>query len=214
MSVAKYLFRLSSGEYMYVGDYNNGNYLAIASDGTLSLVGDATAWEDLRVPVTSTKLGGSKDPDFAKVLDDGSGSQGVFAYLFSNTTEEEIYFDVQIPHSWKEGGTLYAHVHWSPTTAGAGGVTWGLEYSWSNIGAVFGNTTLATVDDTAAEAADTHQMTDAIEIDGTGKTHSSMMICRLYRDVADDNDTYAADVALLEFDFHFEVDAIADDSLP
>lgn len=214
MSVTKYLFRLSPDEYFIVGDYNEGNYLRISSDGTLNLVGDATTWEDLRVPVTSTKLGGSKDPDFAKVLDDGDSSQGVFSYLFSNTTEEEIYFTVQLSHSWKEGSTIFAHVHWSPTSAASGGVTWGLEYSWANIAGVFGNTTLATVDDTAAEAADTHQMTDSIEIDGTGKTHSSMILCRLYRDVADDNDTYAADVALLEIDFHYEIDAIADEALP
>ena len=50
----------------------------------------ATRYEDLRVPVTATKAGGSKEPGFIQVKDNGSGSQGVFAYAFDKTAEQEL----------------------------------------------------------------------------------------------------------------------------
>lgn len=56
------------------------------------LHGDARVWDDLRIPISATKLGGSKDPTFSQVLNDGAGSQGVFAYVFSASQEKELYF--------------------------------------------------------------------------------------------------------------------------
>jgi hypothetical protein len=53
-----------------------------------------------------------------------------------------------------------------------------------------------------------HKAVNATGIDGTGKTLSSMIICRLYRDVSDANDTYASDAFLLEIDFHYEIDTV------
>lgn len=214
MSINKYLFRLSTDEKFVVGDYNNGNYLVISDDGTLELVGDATTWDDLRIPITQTKLGGSKDPGFAKILDNGSGSQGVFAVLFDKATEEEVYTAIQLPHNWREGSSIRAHFHWSPTDTDTGDVVWGIEYSWASIGETFGNTTLTTVTDTASGTADDHLMTSAIVIDGTGQGSSSMIMCRLYRDAANEADTYDADAALLEFDVHYEVSSLGEDALP
>ena len=211
--LVKYLFSLSSGESFYVGDYNNGNYLTIASDGTMTLVGDATTWDDLRVPITSTKFGGTQDPDFAKFLDNGSGSQGVFAHLFDKALEEEVYISVQMPHSWREGSDVRAHFHWAPTDTDTGNVIWGIEYSWANITGTFGNTTITTVTDAADGTANKHQMTSAIVIDGDGFTGSSMMVCRLFRAAANELDTYDADAALLEFDLHYEVNKMGDSSL-
>lgn len=39
------------------------HYTQIASDGTLTLVGDATAWDDLMIPGTSVKATGNSPPD-------------------------------------------------------------------------------------------------------------------------------------------------------
>ena len=78
-------------------------------------------WDDLRVPITSVKLQGTKDPDFAKVFDNGIASQGVFIYLFDDGTEEEVYFTAQIPHEWKLESNLIPHVHWLPQDAGGAG---------------------------------------------------------------------------------------------
>jgi len=199
---------------------NFPNGLTISNAVTIDengLVLNNTVWDDLRVPVTSTKLGGSKDPGFAKVLDDGSGSQGLFTYLFDASTEEEIYFTCQLPHNWKKETSLYPHVHWMPVSNGTAGqkVCWGLEYSVQNIGGVFGASIIIYGDDVYPVVnplvAKTHYLTDLEVISMTGiTTVSSMLLCRLFRDAtgAGGTDTLASDAALLEIDFHYEIDCI------
>ena len=196
------------------------NYLAgvLAQDGEIELVD--TVWEDLRVPVVSTRLGGTKDPDFAKVLDNGSSSQGVFTYLFDDSTEEELYFMCQIPHNYKHGTDLHAHVHWMPVANGSAGetVSWGLEYSLSELGATFGNTTLIYGDTPYPDetlVADRHYLTELGEIDGSSiDSVSAMLLCRVFRDTAGNGgtDDYGDDAALLEIDFHYEIDTLGSSS--
>ena len=173
-------------------------------------------WEDLRAPAPSFALGGSSDPGFIKVLDDGSGSTGVFAYAFDASTEEELFQVFQMPHSWA-GGDIRAHVHWMPvSTAGSAGldVCWGLEYSWAAIGSVFGNTEFLYGDvqhlgSGETLTADTHYLTAIGDISGLGKGISSMLICRIFRDATGvgGTDDYTADAALLELDLHYQVDS-------
>lgn len=193
-----------------------------ATDVTLSgdLTLSDTVWDDLRVPVLSTKLGGTKDPDLGKVFDDGSGSQGVFSYLFSATTEEELYFMVQVPHGWKYETAIHPHVHWIPTVNGSAGqkVSWGLEYVVGAIGEVFGNTTIVYADTPYNDetlVANKHYLTEFPDISMTGiDSVSAMILCRVFRDAtgAGGTDDYANDVALLEIDFHYESDRIGSDN--
>lgn len=170
-------------------------------------------WDDLRVPVFSTKKGGSKVPAWTKVKDNGAGSQGVFTYFFDSGSEEELYFAVQFPHSWQLGTDIEAHVHWIANSAGGTGqrVTWGLEYSWANIGDVMGNTTIITGDVNHLDediVAKKHYLTELGTIDGTGKSFSSMMLCRIFRDATAGTDTYTSDAGLLEIDFHIKFDSL------
>lgn len=176
----------------------------------------APAYDDLRVPVTSVKLGGTKDPEFAVFQDDDDGSQGVFLYWFDDSTEEELYFTAQLPHSYKEGSTIEVHTHWVPEANGAAGqvVSWGLEYVWRNIGATYGPTAII-YGNTHYPAdnplvADRHYMTEIGTIVGTGQTISSMLVCRVFRDAtgAGETDSYGDDAGLMEVDFHFIKDAI------
>lgn len=190
------------------------NNLSIDDAGTLTLNGNATVWDDLRVPLSTVQTGGILDPDFAQFKDDGAGSEGVFAYLFDKTLEEEVFFSVQMPHTWREGTNLKPHVHWCPVDTDTGAVVWGLEYTWSNIGAVFGNTTIITVTKAAGGTAYYHYLTAFDPIDATGKTASSMLVCRAFRKSADENDTYDNDAALLEVDFHYEIDKLGEDVEP
>ena len=165
----------------------------------------------------STKLGGSKDPDFAKMFDDGNSSQGVFSYLFSATIEEELYFMVQLPHGWKYESSLHPHVHWIPTANGSEGqkVSWGLEYVVGAIDSVFGNTTIVYGDtshsDSETLVADKHYLTELPAISMLGvDSVSAMLLCRVFRDATGvgGTDDYANDVALVEIDFHYESDRI------
>lgn len=177
-----------------------------------SVVFNNSYWDDLRVPVSSTNLGGSKDPGFAKFLDNGSGSQGVFTYWFDATQEEEVYFSCQLPHNYIPGSYLRPHVHWVPKSNGSAGqtVSWGLEYTWSNAVAVFPNTTIiygSTSMPSETLVANKHYITSLGQIDGTSKSYSSMLICRLFRDATGSGgtDSYTADAGLLEIDFHYNL---------
>lgn len=59
------------------------DFLDVDNDGTLSLVGDAMPWDDLRVePVARTT--GSNAPTFEVYFTDGTGSRGVWLYSFDD----------------------------------------------------------------------------------------------------------------------------------
>jgi hypothetical protein len=207
--------------FMYAGNIEDGNYVSIDTSGNLSLVGDATVWEDLRFAAQDLGRLGNSDPGFVMVADsDGEGgSTGVFGLGFDNNTLQEVVFAVQFPHEWKESSDVTFHDHWSPNT-GTGslekGVVWALEYSWANIGIIdgtgtpvaFGNTTTIYATDIDTFTEKEHRMVNFSAIDGDGKKISSMMLCRLYRSVNSSSDDYADDAILLEADFHFEIDAM------
>ena len=200
-----------------IGDVSGGNYVKINVDG-VKLFGETTQWDDIRVPVISTKEGGTKKPSFIKLNDNGAASQGVFTYAFDEAVEEELYFAVQLPHAWKYGSDLEPHVHWIPNSNGAAGtdVSWGLEYSWTNVGEVMGNTTIIYGDTNfLAEdlIANKQYITSLPTIAGVGKTLSSMLICRVFRDATSTGgtDDYNDDAYLLEIDFHAQIDTFGSD---
>lgn len=179
---------------------------------------DSPAYDDLRVPMTSTKLGGTKDPDFTVFKTNGAGSQGVFIYWFDPNAEEELYFAVQLPHGW-QGSNLYPHVHWTPEVTSDGNpadqkVKWGLEYTFTEIGGDFSNTQFAYGNVHLPQDADVvagrHYVTPLTQIvpSATQKGMSSMLVCRLFRNATDaSDDTYEHDAGMMEFDFHIIMDA-------
>lgn len=205
-----HLFLIYNGQYWCdykvnqskFGRPTDGHYSEFETDGTLVFNGNATVWEDLRVPGSSTRVGASA-PDMDAILASG----GIYANGFDGgVTMEQVFFQIQIPHSYKQGTTIHPHVHWMPSDANAGTVQWNLEYSWSNINGVFGAPVIITVVQAAAGAAWTHQFAEMPDISGVGKTISSMLVCRLYRNP--NLDTYASDAILLDFDIHYQIDTV------
>jgi len=168
-----------------------------------------TVWDDLRVPLETAKTRGAAVPDYTQYKDDGAASSGVYAYEFDDG--DEIYFSVQMPHSWKEGSTIYPHIHWTPSSDvdPSDNVGIGLEYAWADINEDFPANTSAEERDipTGVDNADAHLLHDIPEagIDGTGHTISSILLCRLYRQAAV-SDNYADPIWIFEFDIHYEMD--------
>ena len=196
-----------------------GIYLSSGSKNILrvkDLTYSDSYWDDVRIDATATKLEGSKDPQFTKFQDNGSGSQGIFCYYFDADAEEEIYFNVQIPHNYKFGTDLHPHVHWAPSRGGTAGqvVSWGLEYSFKEIGDTFVNTSI--IYGNAHTPADSslvhykHYLTEIDVISGSSiDTVSSMLCCRLFRNATgagSSTDDFGYDAILLEFDLHYEID--------
>lgn len=171
----------------------------------------ATRWDDLRVPLSTAKPGATKVPDFAKWTDNGAGSTGLFAYRFDPTTAEEVFFDAQLPHAYEEGSRIAPHLHYVLPTAPTNGQTlrFGLEYAYANVGGTFANSTIiyATETFTGDEAVKTQYIAGFDpDIEDPDMRVSAMFCCRLFRDAA--NDTYPYDAVVLEFDFHYQIDAL------
>lgn len=203
----------ASGTKIRFGNVAGGNYLEIDSvTGTLRLVGDATTWDDFRVEASIVKPGATA-PSYKAFGPSGN----LQALMFEAGHHDEAMFEMQMPHNWKLGTNIYPHVHWTPTTADAGNVVWELEYAWCNIGDAFGAPSNMASDATAAGGiAWMHKLTYLKSggnnyIDGTGKTLSSMLVCRIHRNSNSGSDTLNKDVALLEVDFHYQIDSLGSD---
>ena len=163
----------------------------------------STLFDDLRFPATAINPpGAASDPDW-------DASDG--GWLFDAGSTEVLYVIGQLPHRYKEGSTLYPHVHWEKTTSAAGDVMWRLRYNWSRINEV--RTGLTTISETSVTAgtpdtdtADKHLITAFPDISGTGSGISDMLVMRLERVGGNASDTYGADARLIEFDIHYELD--------
>jgi len=170
------------------------------------LIGDSTVYDDLRIPLTSVKVGGAgKDPTYAQVINN------IRAPVFSNGASQNLHFVSQVPHSWMNGGELQPHIHWMPTVANATGFCrWDLEYVVADINATFQVEPIRAVGSTAMDGvAFKHISTELGEgnVVGSKLTGVSGIIAGriIYRgDVGD----HGEDVAGLELDFHFEKDSM------
>jgi hypothetical protein len=179
------------------------------TSGFMELSGSAIYWNDLRIPMTSTTFGGSKPPGFSVFRTTSGSLQGVFAHQFDKQIEEELYFQVQMPHGYKLGTNLHPHAHWSVITVPAGGTTvrWGLEYTFVDVNGVFLPPTIVYTTATDPVTQYKHRLSEFTEISGSSiSTVSAMMSCRIFRDVANDN--FDDDAALLEIDFHYQSDTL------
>ena len=165
------------------------------------------AYDDLRVPAQNTIRNPTKaEPAFELFID------GLFVYKFdiTNDDDESLHFIAQMPHSYKEGSNIYPHLHWSPDNNDTGNVVWQFEYVIANIDGTFAG---AAESDEIVIAADgvpfKHQYEEFKTIIGAGLTISHIIICRLTRmSTSDAADTFTGNACFLEFDFHFEKDAV------
>lgn len=183
------------------------DHIKIEADGTIVLEGAATLWDDLRVAL-------DKGANSA-ALDYISGSSGPQIWFFRNNAALEIMsFTVQMPHNWKEGTTIYPHLHWMPKNSASGNVEWNFEYTWANYDEttpeVFPAITTLTEVASGPFTAGTHLITALTSGDSgiiaTGKKISSVLICSIWRNSTRAADTYNADAGLISLDFHYEVD--------
>lgn len=186
-------------------------------------VGDVTAdwftlsdggWDDLRVGVTSLQKKGTNDPLFTQVRDDGGSSTGVFAWEFqdisNSSLEQELFFEIQMPHSWQEGTSIYPHVHWGPATTDIGTVRWGLEYTIASVNDTFGQTTILYDDAEITEASQYKQLIPAGfgEVDMSDYRISAIILGRLFRNSSHGNDDLEASAFLYSLDWHYQINTL------
>jgi len=195
-----------------IGDADGSNYTKVEADGTVEFNGDATVWDDLRIVPGAFEFAGNSDPTLQTWQPGGSGTQ---FQIYKFVEGDEVFFTCQLPHSYKEGTDIGAHLHWTPadrgTDEGTAVVAWKLDYSWANIDGTFGASATVDLSDACQSTDDDHLNTPEVAISGTDKTISSILVCRLWRDLTGDTwvgTTAAQSPAILEFDFHFEIDTV------
>ena len=159
-------------------------------------------YDDLRFPVTGINPpGAASDPT----------RETTYGTLtFSPSATNMIAIVAQLPHGYKQGTDLEAHVHWAKTTSAAGAVYWQLDYRWARIGETMdgswttvSSTTPSVSDDNTAEQ---HAITAFTTIDGSAAQISDILVMQLSRIGGNAADTYGAAARLLEIDIHYRID--------
>jgi hypothetical protein len=163
----------------------------------------AGKYDDFVVDLFSGLVGGVSEPDFEDILDNVQG------IAYANNTEEELMFSIQLPHTYQRGSDIYPHVHTLKIVEGNDGTfVWGLEYVVLPIGGTLpANTTTIK---TTAQTLETgvHTFVPFPVIDGTNLEESTIIQCRLFRDVDNEGDTLDEDVFALSFDVHYLVNKL------
>jgi hypothetical protein len=166
---------------------------------------DNGGWQDLRVSLLSTNAGGTNAPTPVKILGNG-GSQGIFAYGFSQTTEQELYTSVQLPHGIRKT-IVSPHIHWMSTTNTVGTVSWGIEYALYNYGSSGPTaTTIATAPQVTTGASYTHQILQFPDINISAAKDSAVLVIRVFRVAGDPTDDYNTTAIGTDFDLHYQID--------
>ena len=177
----------------------NGNvWIKFAAGNTAADIDD-----DLRVTLDRANTG-SNNP----LLESLTGITGLKVYFFDHNNTNEMFFTLQLPHNWKDGTTIYPHLHWLPKSDSAtGNVKWNMDYSWANLDTeTFSAATTITTTSSGALVQNKHIVTEiGTGITGSGKTYSSVLICRVYRDGTHANDTYTDKAGGLSMDFHISI---------
>lgn len=181
--------------------------LTITCGADKTLVLTETVWDDLPPsPIIGARLGSSA-PTLATFV--GNVEQYTF-----DATNDYVIGATEITHKWKEGTTIYPHIHWATngTNANDRGVKWSLEYTIGDSAEAFAGAATTVVDVTIplATADRTHLISDFdTAITGTNYRIGAYICWRLSRvATAHANGAPAADPFGLAVGFHAECERI------
>jgi hypothetical protein len=177
------------------------NKVTVDSANAVRMTGNATVWNDLVFSSTQLKtIGVAAKPDF---------STTELGLLFpQNDTTENVGIIVQMPHFWKEGSSIYPHIHWIQSSADT--ATWKIKYRVYNIGATIPAWTIITNNNHSSPytSGTIQQLATFPAISMSGKTLSCIIDIILYRN----DNILAGDALLKQFDLHIEQDALGSNS--
>ena len=134
------------------------------------------------------------------------------AYAGSGPTES-AFFTVHITHGIKAGSVPTFHIHWTANAASpSGNVKWNVEWTLSKGYGADSYPASAVVSTVQAVGAQyDHMITDDddMPLSGTGDFEpDAVLVCRIFRDSSDAEDTSPDDAFLINVDVHYERDKI------
>lgn len=178
----------------------NINTLIADSVNAIRLSGTATVWDVLTFPFSTGNQVNVNYPPF-----NADSLYFEFSIDSTGTDAQFMYFIVQMPHSWKEGSTIYPHVHYKYEDA-VGACSFRMKYKWFNIGSTTAvGWKWAHMNITSGANDKNHAFVRTYSgINGSGKTISSILICKVYLYGISGTGTCKA----YQFDIHYEKDAL------
>jgi hypothetical protein len=169
------------------------------------------AWDDLRFEITEGRLPTSNPPTIATYRDDGAGSDGVQAAQFLDNgagSEDQYWFDIQMPHGWVLGTDIESHIHYAPEDGTTCNYRVCVEYACSDNSTDFpANTSTGCTTFASNENASRFSYQDVATISMSGLGLSAGCLVRLYRDSANAADTCNSKYLwIFTTDVHFRKD--------
>lgn len=195
-----------------IGGYNitNVNNITVSS-----ITYADTYWDDLKVDQGMFEFLGNADPTLVNY---NVGGSGLVTKLFEFALNDEAYFTIQVPHSYKVNSNLQLHLHWTP---GSKGITedthtvgWKVDLLFASIGNIFPSTLISCdLSDECQSTNHQHLVTPSATVTVGTMGISAFIIGRIYRNgqalgVDTWSGTKTGELPLfLGLDFHYEMDS-------
>jgi len=177
------------------------NYSEFEPDGTLKFTGDAEVWDDIIISASNLRPGNTP-PIYAAF------QGGIYGARFDAGVADEVYGSFEIPHDYREGGDLYVHAHWSPTTTNTGNIVWGIEFSVANSGETFlANDTKTGTPVPTPGIVGQHVFSNVYIIPGTLLKIGAIVAFRFFRQNGG-TDTFTGNAFLHSIGVHYQIDTI------
>lgn len=181
------------------------NYSEFESDGTYTMVGDATVWKDINLGSAQLAKPASSQPDTDEFKDLNGDDAGIETYAFA--VGEKVSGSFELQHDYKEGSDLVFHIHWQGIAAPSGtdNVKWQLIYTVGDDVALPATTII--VGEGAIDTQYAFHRTDLATIDGSGYGIGDQFLFQLSR-IASTGDAYAGDALIATVGLHYEIDTL------
>lgn len=184
------------------GNITTGHYFKVEADGTVVLMGNATAYDDISLSGLSFSAGGASAPDLINFVNSNCITYG----FDGNATTERLYLTTEMHHDYMEGTDLELHIHWAPSTANLGNVKWQIYYTWQNKDGTFETPVLLPVISEARGVAWQNTYASFGMISGLNKVINSQLLLQVFRVPTDGEDTYPDNAAFIAFGIHYKKD--------
>jgi hypothetical protein len=184
-----------------------------AVNGSVTLIGEATAYKDLLFNLVGQKLespASDVDQDVA---------EGTVDFEDTATLADYVMMNIQVNHDWEIASAIYPHLHWFQASANV--PNWLIQYRWQIQGAAKTTawTSVKYTEHAATYAAGTlNQITKFGSITApAGCGLSDILQFRVLRDTDNDStlfgglDPLTGDAKAVNFDVHYEVDGFGSD---
>ena len=182
-------------------DLQNPSDLVVdcGTDKTIELT--ESVWDDILFPVLSLQVGGT-----APTLSTFQGNIKQYTFAINDI----CYGCVEIPHTYKEGTNLDAHVHIVTNGAESGvEARYELEYWFVDMGEASTTTTVITsADYTLTNADGQHEYIDLGDITGTNFKIGALLAFQLKRVALVDGSNPSSDPFVLSVGFHHQLDTM------